>query len=140
MNNEEKILEMLSQMQSNMDAHFEQIDTRLDRMDSSFGQIDSSFGQIDSSFKQIDSRFEQIDSRFEQIDSRFEQMDSRFDNIENEVHKTNMKIELVIEPKIGLLLDGVTMNSDAIERVRKQVDKLANVQEHHDVALRALGQ
>ena len=40
MGNEEKIMEMLSQLKSDMDAKFDRVDAKFDRMDARFDKVD----------------------------------------------------------------------------------------------------
>ena len=54
----------------------------------------------------VDSRLDSLDSRLDSVDSRLDSVDSRLDSLENEVLKTNIKLEGVIEPKLAALGEG----------------------------------
>jgi len=71
MNNEEKILAILEQMQMEQ----QKTNARLDKLEQ---------GQADMK-TEMDARFAQMDTRFDKVDDRFAQVDARFDRLEFQV-------------------------------------------------------
>ncbi len=58
-----------------------------------------------------------------EMQSGFATINDRLDNVENEVKKTNLVIENVIEPKIEALFDGYKQNSEKLTRIETEVIK-----------------
>lgn len=119
MNNEEKILEILVQMQKNYD------------------QMQGNYNRIQGSIDQMQGNYNHMQGSIEQMNKRLDSIDTRLGNVENEVVKTNLKIEQDIEPKINLLFDGQVTHTETLHRIEAQVNTLADIQEQHDVAIRA---
>lgn len=74
---------------------------------------------------------------FELMEKMYIEFSKRFDNIEvdikdlkTESKKTNSTIEHDLMPKITVLFDGYTQNSDKLDRIEKEVSK------HEEIILR----
>jgi len=91
-NNEEKILEILTKMQTQMDG----MQSRMDGMQS----------RMDSMQTQMDTRFAQIDDRFAQMDTRLSQMDAHFTKLDADVAGIRVLVDVDIETKLNLLAEG----------------------------------
>ncbi len=131
MNNEEKILQLLEQM----NGHIGQMDGRIGRLEGSIERLDGRVEQMDGRFEQMDRRFEQMDRRFEQMDGRFEQMDGRIGVLEqgqaemrkdiNKLNQTVAAIEVGHGKKLDALYDGYVDASRKIDTLQATVDEIA---------------
>ena len=110
MNNEEKILEMLGQMQSQMT----QMNTRLDKMDTRLDKMDTRFDKVDA-------RLDQMDVRFDKMDARLDQMDTRMSSIETEARGTRVLMEEQGRT-LKLVAEGVNANSERLDRMADNLD------------------
>ena len=72
------------------------------------------------------------DNVFELLTKVYSEMNTRFDKIENEVLKTNMRIEHDIIPKIDAMFDGYKQNTEQLSRIEAEVTK------HEEVILRRM--
>ena len=66
MNNEEKILEMLSQINGRLDK----VDSRLDKVDSRLDKVDSRLDNIESTQARQGEQLAQMNERMEELDDR----------------------------------------------------------------------
>ncbi|MCI8554576.1 MAG: hypothetical protein HFJ80_06490 [Clostridiales bacterium] len=107
MNNEEKILALLEQMNSRLDTleqgqadiksdmkeRFGQVDTRLDQMDTRLDQMDVRFDQVDTRLDQMDVRFDKVDARFDKVDARFDRLEFQAKELWKDVDTALEKID-----------------------------------------------
>ena len=79
-----------------------------------------------------DKVFELLTQLYSEMNARFDKVDTRLDKSENELLKTNMKIEHDILPKLDVLFDGYKQNSEQLSRIESEVIK------HEEVILRRI--
>jgi len=135
MNNEEKILEMLMQM----NGRFEQMDGRFEQMDGRFEQMDGRFSNLEKDMSGMKKDISGLKEDMSGVKTDVGSMKEDISGLKDEVFKTNIIIEQNIEPKIAALFDGHVTNVETLRRIENRVDELADIQERHDVAIRAFG-
>ena len=123
MNNEEKILAILEQLQQGQTT----TNSRLDKMD---------------------SRFDNVDSRLDKVGSQFDSMQSQFNAVQTEVNdlrktadvtrKAVVRIELEMFPKIEAALDGFILASEKNEAQDERFETLETTVKTHDKRIMAL--
>jgi len=79
-----------------------------------------------------DKVFELLTQLYSEMNARFDKVDTRLDKSENELLKTNMKIEHDVLPKLDVLFDGYKQNSEQLSRIESEVIK------HEEVILRRI--
>lgn len=67
--------------------------------------------------------FEFMTKMYSEMQEGFRQVNSRVDNVENEIKKTNTKIDHEVMSKIDLLFEGHKQNSDKLDRIEKEVSR-----------------
>ena len=60
-----------------------------------------------------------ISNMNKEMQEGFKEVNSRVDGLENEVKKTNIKIDHEIMPKINALFDGYKQNSEKLDRIEE---------------------
>ena len=95
MNNEEKILELLTGMQGQMDRMEGQMDRMEGRMDSMEGQMDRMEGRMDS-----------MEGRLDRMEGQMGSMEGRIGSLEKNVSGIRMDIENRIDPTLQMLAEG----------------------------------
>lgn len=68
----------------------------------------------------------------------FTTVNERLDKVENEVLKTNMKIEQVVEPKLTALFDGHTQHEDTFTRIEGKLNDLTDKVDKHDIKIQVI--
>jgi len=123
MNNEDKILAMLEQLQQGqtaMQGDIQGINTRLDG---------------------IDTRLDGIDTRLDGIDTRLDGIDLRLDELEEAVHvvrDSQLLIEHEQYPRIQAALDGLACSEDRDHLLDERVTFLESKDLEHDKRLLVL--
>lgn len=114
MNNEDKILSLLEQMNK-----------RLDNLE------DGQSGLV--------QRLDKMDDRFDKMDDRLDKVENELQFVKN----TTTRIELEQGKMLGLLYDGYLANTEtlnehteALNRLENKVDKLSTVQNVHDIEIK----
>jgi chromosome segregation ATPase len=102
MNNDEMILQLLTQINSRLDG----IDTRLDGMD---------------------ARFDGIDTRLDGMDARLDKLETSVGQMGTDISAINLTIETELRPSIQLLAEGQKTILDKLtprEEIEDQADRL----------------
>ncbi len=73
-----------------------------------------------------------ISNMNKEMQEGFKEVNSRVDSLENEVKKTNIKIDHEIMPKIDALFDGYKQNSEKLDRIEEGVSR------HEEIILRRI--
>ena len=113
MNNEEKILVLLSEMKVEMDQRFDKVDQRLDKVDERLDKMDERLDKMDERLDKMDERLDKVDERLDglkaEMDQRFDKMDERL----NELDARTLQMEAVQKEHSELLqkLDARSLQS-----------------------------
>ena len=139
MTNEEKILNILSGVQSGMQEMRGDMAGMRDDITGIRGDITGIRGDIVELRGEMNARFEAVDKRFETVDNRFEAMDNRFETMDNRMLRLEFKIETDIETKLDALGDG---HAAIIEQLtpRTRVDELESRVKFLEVMLRQMSE
>jgi hypothetical protein len=129
MNNEERILGKLTEM-----------DGRFDRIEGNFDHINKNFQQIGVNFEQIDARFDRIDARMDGMDLRMDGMDIFMREGLVSRDEGDRIIEKLIEMDDHIHRKLVTKTEfmERIDRLTDQVEGFVRLHTGHDVELMAL--
>lgn len=82
--------------------------------------------------------FEFMTKMYSEMQEGFKQVNSKVDSIENEVKKTNTKIDHEVIPKIDALFDGYKQTFEKLTTLEKKVDKIDKKVEKQDVEIRVI--
>ena len=116
MNNEEKILSILEQM----NTHIGSIDTRLDSLENRMGSLESRMDSMENRMGGLESRMDSMENRMGSMESRMDSMESRVDTMQSQMNtmqnqmgamqetltRVSLTQENVVLPRIHLLLEG----------------------------------
>ena len=126
MNNEEKILQALGE-----------INTHLTKHDEMFGAINTRLDGIDERLDKMDERLDKMDERLDGMDARFDGVDSRLDKLEENTTWMRLEIENSIKPNIQKLADGYALLQETMA-TKEQVESLREDLETEKVTLEIL--
>ena len=110
MKNEDKIVELLTDLVQKQDQLIE--------------RMDSKEVADQRRFEAIDKRFENIDKRFEAIDKRLESMDKRFGSIEGELKENNRILTSVAHVVSSLVINHQAAYVELSEKIRRLEEKV----------------
>lgn len=104
MSSEEKILEMLTKMQTQQ----EQMLTRQDRMESQLGQMLT--------------RQDRMETRLDRMETRLDRIDARQDKVEDDLQRVRLYLELDVEKRLEAINEGIDVIQEKLmpeERIEK---------------------
>ncbi len=131
MNNEEKILVLLSEMKVEMDQRFDKVDQRLDKMDERLDKMDERLDKMDERLDKMDERLDKVDERLDglkaEMDQRFDKVDERLKELDERSLKSAVLLETDIPHEIHLVYEGHSV-------LKKQMDTLATKEQLEKLA------
>lgn len=144
MNNEEKILEVLSKMQTQMG----QMQTQMDQMESKMGQMlsrqdkmESQMGTMQVQMKQILARQDQMETQVDQMrkqldraetrqdraEVRLDRIDARQEKQKDDIQWIKVYLELDVEKRLEAINEGIDIIQEKLipeERVEKSEEDI----------------
>jgi len=126
MNNEEKILSMLEQLQQGQT----QTNTRLDKMDSRLDKVDSRLDKMDARLDSMDSRFDKMDARLDKMQEDITDIHERVVKVEvTQEHDVLKGIQLLNEGHVTLdrKLSALDVRTKDVDDIRDNVEVLKHV-------------
>ena len=107
MNNEEKILHLLTEMKAEMDKRFDKVDERFDK---------------------VDERLDKVDERLDKVDERFDKVDERLQELDARSLKSAVLLETDVSRDIHLLYEGYSEISKKLDTLatKEQVEELSD--------------
>ena len=93
---------------------------------------DKVFDLLTKMYSDLTDRIDKMDYKIDKMDDKFSK---RFDKIENEVVKTNIKIEQEIAPKLVALFDGHIQDQVVLNRLENKLDGLSAMVDIHDIKI-----
>lgn len=126
MNNEEKILEMLTKMQ-----------TQQEQMQVQLGEVQTQQEQMQAQLGEVQTQLGEVQAQQKQMETRLDRMEKRQDKAQDDIQWVRLYLELDVEKRF----DGINEGIDAIqeklvpmERVEKAEDDIVTLK----VAVKAL--
>ena len=121
MNNEEKILHLLTEMKAEMDKRFDKVDERFDKVDDRLDKVDERFDKVDERLDKVDERLDKVDERFDKVDERLQELDARS-------LKSAVLLETDVSRDIHLLYEGYSEISKKLDTLatKEQVEELSD--------------
>lgn len=83
---EDKVQELLFELEKVMNARFDSIDCRLDSMSNRFDSMINRFDSIINRFDSLDDNFDSIDNRFDSIDLQLKERGSLLNKIDKNMN------------------------------------------------------
>lgn len=71
----------------------------------------------------MEKMYTEFSKRFDNIEGDIKDLKTDVETLKTESKKTNSTIEHDLMPKITVLFDGYTQNSDKLDRIEKEVSK-----------------
>lgn len=102
MNNEEKILSILEQM----NTHIGSIDTRLDSLENRMGSMESRMDSMENRMGSLESRMDSMENRVDTMQSQMNTMQNQMGAMQETLTRVSLTQENVVLPRIQLLLEG----------------------------------
>jgi len=133
LNNEEKILGILENMQKQMDSMGKRMDSMDKRMDSMGKRMDS-----------MDKRMDSMDKRMGTMETRMDIMETRMDTMQETLTRVAVTQENIVLPRLQLLAEGHSSMMDRmpqksrVEALEEDVAVLKSVAEAHTIAITEL--
>lgn len=117
MNNEEKILQMLGEIQQKLGEH----DKRFEKMDQRMGNLDARMGNLEAGQEQLKTEVRQTRVLVEQQDHKISLIAEQYTDIAEKLDKANERAAQIDDMKDRLrTLETVVMNHTAL---LKRLDK-----------------
>ncbi len=89
MNNEEKILSILEQM----NTHIGSIDTRLDSLENRMGSMESRMDSMENRMGSMESRMDSMENRMGSMESRMDSMENRMGSLESRMDSMENRVD-----------------------------------------------
>ncbi len=102
MNNEEKILSILEQM----NTHIGSIDTRLDSLENRMGSMESRMDSMENRMGSMESRMDSMENRVDTMQSQMNTMQNQMGAMQETLTRVSLTQENAVLPRIQLLLEG----------------------------------
>ena len=116
MNNEEKILGILSTMQ-----------TQIGQMQTQMGQMQSQMGQMQSQMDQMLTRQDRMEVRQDRMETRLDRIEARQDQAQDDIQRIRLYLELDVEKRLEAINEGIDVIQEKLipeERVEKSEDDI----------------
>ena len=142
MNNEEKILHLLTEMKAEMDKRFDKVDERFDKVDDRLDKVDERLDKVDDRLDKVDERLDKVDERLDKVDERLDKVDERFDKVDERFDKVDERLqeldarslksavllETDVSRDIHLLYEGYSEISKKLDTLatKEQVEELSD--------------
>ncbi len=166
MNNEEKILSILEQMNTHIgsidtrlggvETRLSGVEIRLDSLENRMGSMESRMDSMENRMGGLESRMDSMENRMGGLESRMDSMENRVDTMQSQMNtmqnqmgvmqetltRVSLTQENVVLPRIQLLLEGhagLAETRATNERVAA-LEKNANPQASHGKAILRSGQ
>ncbi len=116
MNNEEKILSILEQMNTHIgsiDTRLGGVETRLSGVETRLDSLENRMGSMESRMDSMENRMGSLESRMDSMENRVDTMQSQMNTMQNQMGamqeiltRVSLTQENVVLPRIQLLLEG----------------------------------
>ena len=105
MNNEEKILGILTKMQ----AQQEQMQTQLGQVQAQQEQMQTQLGQVQAQQEQMQTQLGEMKEQQDRMDKRQDLMEMRLIKAQDEIHLVKAYLELDVEQRLAAINDGIDL-------------------------------
>ena len=105
MNNEERILSILENIQGKVGSMESRFDTLEGRFDTLEGRFDTLEKNTNKRFEALEGRFDTLEGRFDTLEGRFDTLENRFDTMEKNTNDKFKSIEKLIAEETQLTRD-----------------------------------
>ena len=115
MNSEEKILEILSKMQ-----------TQMGQMQTQMGQMQTQQEQMQKQMGQMQTQQEQMQKQLDRVESRVDRIEARQDQAQDDIQRIRLYLELDVEKRFEAINEGIDMIQAKLipgERIEKRIEK-----------------
>ena len=125
MNNEEKILQLLVQLNEKVDNHdkrFDRLDKRLDRVEERLDKVDKRLDRVEERLGKVEERLDKVEERLGKVEERLDKVEGHMEELDERSLRSAVALEGEVIPKLQLLYEGqVTLQETLAPKERVEV-------------------
>lgn len=161
MSNEEKILEMLTEMRADISelktVQAQQGETlaehgkmltelkavqdeqgkTLEKVSERLDKVDERLDKVNKRMDKVNERLDKVDERLDKVDERLDKVDERLKEIDARSRKSAVLLEGEIGPKVQLLFEAVSTHAQTLEK-KERVDRIEETLDQKAVVLESI--